>query len=143
MTYDLESVGWKRILVDGSPIMRNDLFHKSRTALCVSAPICQEQKEVHYITTNYTGGIIEYMDDDFIHSFHYDIFSSSDPFEIGIFNISMVKWDDFVDEVVLMHCIPLRDILGITPIRRINFFILDVEVWLYKKNSINTTCSSI
>ena len=130
MTYDLEAfLGWRRILVEGNPADRNNLFAKSPLAFSASAAVCKNRSKLHYANEKYTGGIIEFMDLDFLASWHADVFSSGDPFETGDFNISLVHWEEFDETMIsIIDCIPMHEILKTAGIKHINFFILDVEV---------------
>ncbi len=114
-------------------MLRNDLFTKSSASFSASAAICANQAQLHYSTVEYVGGVIEFMDHDFIESFHGEIYSSGDPFEIGEFNISLVHWKEFIDDgsIVVVDCLPLSTVLRESGIRHVNFFILDVEVIKY------------
>lgn len=123
MTYDYEKYfGWNRILVDGNPIYREPLRQQSPHAFGVIAAICESQSTVHYINTEYVGGILEFMSLQFMKDYHKQIYEAGNPHG----DLKSVDWTKFTN-VFTVDCMPLSHILHKAYAAHINFFILDVE----------------
>ena len=96
-------------------------------AYSVNGAVCEHETKVHYIHTqkNYTAGIAEFMSSEFLHKFHPLVYQAGSP--PG--DVSTVDWKRIpsADEI---DCIPLSKVLAQMSIRHVNFFVLDVEVWM-------------
>lgn len=67
MTYDLERLfGWKRIIIDGNPMYREPMKKNSPDSFSAIAAICETHTTVHYATSEYVGGILEFMGKQFM-----------------------------------------------------------------------------
>ncbi len=63
MTFELEnSLGWKRVIVEGDPRYRENLKLNSPSAFAVNAAICEKHMSVHFHQANYVGGILAIKD---------------------------------------------------------------------------------
>ena len=124
MTYEYEkSLNWKRILIEGNPVYRDDLAAKSPLAFSVNAAICANPSTVHYINLPYVGGIVEFMATDFIKTFHPALYNAGvPPGSIANVNFSTIP------NIVPVSCLPLSRVLGKAHVSHVNYFILDVEV---------------
>lgn len=125
MTQDYElKFNWKRVLIEGNPKYREHMIKRSPNSFSVNAAICEKHTTVHFVSTDYTGGIIEFMSDSFLRDYHNGLYNSCIP--PG--NISSL---DFVHSnytnVIKVACIPLNHILHRINVYHVNFFILDVE----------------
>ena len=126
MTRGLEDLfGWKRILVEGDPILRDDLRRLSPHAFTVSASICQQEGVYHYGIKGMVSGVIELMDMKFLEIFYKELLDTTSPRG----NWSSANWDIYgrKHQMPTISCVPLRTILYAARARHINFFILDVE----------------
>ena len=124
MTYEYEkSLNWKRILIEGNPVYRDDLLGKSPLAFSVNAAICANPSTVHYINVPYVGGIVEFMAADFIKNFHPALYDAGVP--PG--NLANVNFST-VPNIMPLSCLPLSRVLGKAHVSHVNYFILDVEV---------------
>lgn len=125
MTYDFErSFGWRRILVEGNPGYRSKLQRNSPLAFSANAAICSTATVVHYITSAYTGGIVEFMTPDFVRNFHTHLFNMTVP--PG--NLSSIDYSKIARLAKPVDCIPLSHVIEAARLKHINYFILDVEV---------------
>ena len=124
MTHEYEkSLNWKRILIEGNPTYRNDLAAKSPLAFSVNAAICANPSTVHYISLPYVGGIVEFMAEDFIKTFHPALYNAGvPPGSLANVNFSTIP------NIVPVACLPLSRVLGKAHVSHVNYFILDVEV---------------
>lgn len=122
MTVGLESLGWQRILVEGSPVYRDSLRRNSPAAFSVNAAICEKHQKVHFAQVEYVGGIVEFMAPAFLAQYHKQIHDAGSP--PG--NLSSVDWTKF-SAVAEIDCIPLALALHAAKVKHINLFILDVE----------------
>ena len=126
MTRGLEDLfGWKRILVEGDPTLRDNLRRLSPHAFTVSASICQQEGVYHYGMKGLMSGIIELMDIKFLEIFYKELLDTTSPRG----NWSSANWDIYgrKHQMPTISCVPLRTILYAARARHINFFILDVE----------------
>ncbi|RYH27803.1 FkbM family methyltransferase [archaeon] len=123
MTLDLEEyASWKRILIEGNPKYRHLLLVNSPNALSISAAICEKQHKVHFVDEEFTGGIVEFMQADFIKKFHHALYSAYNP--PG--DMLSMNWSSF-NHVTEVDCLPLSMIFQEIAIEHVNLFILDVE----------------
>jgi hypothetical protein len=127
-----EKFGWKRILIEANPLHRNGL-QKQMASFAVSAAICSDEKTLHYSLptdpkNHMTGGIVEFMQPNFVHQYHMEIFKC---YSVGgIFNISKVDWkcpEQKALTIIPVTCLPIARVLDHAHVTHINFFILDVE----------------
>eukprot|EP01038_Epipyxis_sp_PR26KG_P013746 gene13746-18437_t len=124
MTHGLEEVfGWKRILVEGDPSYRERMLRQCPNSFSANVAICEKHTTVHFLSTPYVGGIVEFMDIDFIKSYHPVLYNAMTP--VG--NISSIDWTLFVDRMKIVDCVPLSALIHKSHVKHINFFILDVE----------------
>eukprot|EP01038_Epipyxis_sp_PR26KG_P005995 gene5995-8254_t len=127
MTFDYEKVlGWKRILIEGDPKYRNSMIENSPLAFSVNAAICEQAAKVHFLSADYTGGIAEFMGNDFMKTYHRDIYDAA----TIPGNISSINWESLEGKnrkVSVIECLPLSLILKKAKVKHINWFILDVE----------------
>ena len=128
VTFDYEKVlGWKRILIEGDPKYRNSMIENSPLAFSVNAAICEQATKVHFLSADYTGGIAEFMGNDFMKTYHRDIYNAA----TIPGNISSINWESLEGKnrkVSVIECLPLSLILKKAKVKHINWFILDVEV---------------
>lgn len=125
MTRDYEdSMGWKRILIDGSPVYSKSLARNSPEAFGVVAAICEKEKEagMHFSPKEYVGGILEFMAKPFLKEYHEEVWKLGDP--PG--NLESIDWSR-TKNIKKVACIPMSAILKAARVRHINYFILDVE----------------
>jgi hypothetical protein len=90
----------------------------------VNAAICEHRGKVHFSHADYVGGIIEFMSQEFLKSYHNNVYIAGKPFG----NLSSVDWSSLGNQIEEVDCLPLNGILHKARIRHIHFFILDVEV---------------
>ena len=125
MTHEYElSFGWKRILIEGNPNYRQALLERNPNAFIVNAAICETQRTVHFATSPFVGGIVEFMALSFLMRFHGEIYEAGTP--PG--NITSTKWDTVLQYAKPIECIPLSHVLAKAHVSHINYLILDVEV---------------
>lgn len=105
---------------------RQAMIERSPLSFGVNAAICQHDTKVHFLRSEYVGGIVEFMGQDFMKSYHASIYNAGVP--PG--NVSSINWKNFADVVSEVPCIPLATVLHKSRLHHINFFILDVEVRL-------------
>ena len=117
------SLGWRRILIEGDPTYKANLNKHSPNAFNVNAAICANHGHVHFSGQGYTGGILEFMSTEFFRSYHPTIFKAGTP--PG--NLSSIDWSQ-LPQVQAVDCIPLSTVLHKARARHVNYFILDVEV---------------
>lgn len=110
----IRSLGWHRILVEGDPQHR-DKLSKNYESLAYSCAICDTPQIVHFIPGDRVGGIVEFMNEDFLRNFHKELLS-----------VPKNEWTSKT-AVKEIHCIPLSWIFEYRQIHHVNFFILDVE----------------
>ena len=125
MTRDYEdSMGWKRILIDGSPVYTKSLAQKSPEAFGVVAAICEKEKEtaMHFSPKEYVGGILEFMAKPFLKEYHNEVWKLGTP-EGELSNVDWSKTKNIKE----VPCVPMSSILRAARVRHINYFILDVE----------------
>jgi hypothetical protein len=120
-----KTLGWRRILIEGDPTYKDNLLKHSHEAFIVNAAICANQARVHFSDQTYTGGILEFMSNEFFKTYHTKIYSAGVP--PG--NLSSIDWNQF-PHVKVVDCIPLSTVLHKARARHVNYFILDVEVRL-------------
>lgn len=124
MTKGLEQVmGWKRILIEGNPAYWPKMKTKSPKAYAVGAAVCETARQVHYVSADYVGGIVEFMSEAFFAGGHLPRIRAAIEKAGGV---EAVDWGQF-DHVHRVPCVPLAQILQAAAIRHVNFFILDVE----------------
>ena len=128
----LVGLGWKRVLIEGSPQFREDL-RRWKDSYAYNAAICERECTVHYaVNSNYfVSGIIEFMPSDYIKKWYKGNYKLG--LEAGgVFNVSKVDWGQVKSKRkrVTLHklqCIPMYDILSHSQLSHINLMILDVE----------------
>ena len=118
-----EKFKWKRIVVEGNPLYREGLQSKSPLAFDVNAAICSNPSTMHYSPREYVGGLLEFMSQDFLRSFHTAIYQNCTPHG----NLSSIDFTLF-KEVIPVACIPLSQVLHRAHVKHVNYFVLDVEV---------------
>lgn len=131
-TVDLEEFGWKRILIDGSPIYKEELKKLSPNAFDVVGAICKEDtnRVVHYDMTTFTGGILEFMSKDFLKQYHKPVWDQSDNGDLTNVNWahpSLSKSAKPPVHIEIVDCVSMNSILKRAHVDHVNFFILDVE----------------
>jgi len=108
--------GWHRILVEGSPTFAKGLAANAIHAFAFTCAICDDTREVHYVSSNTTnGGIAEFMSPHFVKAFHKELLS-----------VDHKQWST-LPHVQKVACFPLAKLLETTQIKHINAFIVDVE----------------
>jgi len=108
---------WHRILVEANPLYSSMLSKDSPDAISFGAAICSSQQNVHYIShrVGAVGGIIEFMAESFVRTWHPNVF-----------NKTSVQWEK-IHSVSIVKCVPLSTIITETNVKHVNLFILDVE----------------
>jgi hypothetical protein len=102
----------------------------SPKAYSVNAPICKHHQTVHFVYTQYIGGIVEFMSQDFLKQYHPTLYYAGVP--PG--NLSSIDWSKMPSgSIESLKCLPMSTILRYTKKHHINYFVLDVEVRLIKK----------
>jgi hypothetical protein len=125
MTTEYEKqLNWKRILIEGNPSYRKSLVEKSPLAFSVNAAICANQSTVHFAFSEYVGGIVEFMGQSFMKEYHGGVYNSCTP--PG--NVSSLNFTIMSKLVTPVECIPLSHVLHKAHVKKVNYFILDVEV---------------
>ena len=123
MTYEYEkSLGWRRILIDANPTFRASLLEQSPLAFSANAAICAKQTKVHYVIATYVGGILEFMETNYMKKYHTDLYYAAIP--PG--NVSSLNFEKY-SHIKLVECTPLSRILKKAQITHVNYFMLDVE----------------
>ena len=80
MTYAYEKdLSWRRILIEGNPGFKDSMKDESPLSFSVNAAICSTHSTVHFVGNNNVGGIIEFMQDHFLKSWHKDIYNACSP----------------------------------------------------------------
>jgi len=110
-----DSLGWHRVLVEGSPLNAKDLAANSPNAFAFTCAICDTARYVHYKSAGPVGGIVEFMNPKFLHDFHPKLLT-----------LEPSQWHT-VPDVQRVACFPLGKLLAATNIYHINAFIVDVE----------------
>lgn len=125
MTHGLESFfDWKRILIEGNPSYRESMPKYSPHALSINAAICEKEGPIHYVVNHlwgdYVSGIIEFMEPDFLATFHpslkYDRSTGQ-----------LIVSDEKLETVYNSSCIRLSTALALAKVVHVNYFLLDVE----------------
>jgi hypothetical protein len=116
-------LAWKGILIEASPQSFEILPHKRPNQISVHAAICGEARDVHWADSTVKGfdhtsvvsGIAE-----FLHPEHRARFQTK-------VVDTQLTWEQHVDRLPVVRCLPLGVILGALDAFHINFFVLDVE----------------
>jgi hypothetical protein len=105
---------------------RTTLPTQSPRAFSFCSAVCEKESTVHFSTTDYAGGILEFMGTDFMKSYHKDVFDAcTPPGNISsVADWSLVKLER---PVIKIPCLPLAMLLRRARVSHVNFFILDVE----------------
>jgi hypothetical protein len=139
-TFEYERIlGWRRILIEGNPTYHDDLMKNSPLAFSVNAAICSNPSVVHYAQSDYVGGIVEFMSQSFMQTFHGRIYNNCKP--PG--NLTSFDWSTVKDWVKPVECIPMSHVLRKAHVKHINYFILDVEVRTPLSNKHTTYCHAL
>jgi hypothetical protein len=116
-------LAWRGILIEASPQSFEILPHKRPNQISVHAAICGEARDVHWADSTVKGfdhnsvvsGIAE-----FLHPEHRARFQTK-------LVDTQLTWEQNVDRLPVVRCLPLGVILGALEAFHINFFVLDVE----------------
>mmetsp|Transcript_14303 Transcript_14303/g.21414 ORF Transcript_14303/g.21414 Transcript_14303/m.21414 type:complete len:318 (+) Transcript_14303:111-1064(+) len=113
----VKSLGWHRILVEGSPSYKRDLQAKAKDSFAWSAAVCNHAQFVHYVDRGHKGinGILEFMDPRFMQSFHRKFLY-----------LNRTEWAKS-SSVTVMPCFPLRMMFKRMRLTHVHYFSLDVE----------------
>jgi hypothetical protein len=123
-TFEYEKkLNWRRILVEGDPSYKANLLKESPKAFVANAAICSNHGHVHFSDQAYTGGILEFMSDEFFKTYHGPVYNSGTP--PG--DLKSIDWSKHA-HVKEIDCIPMSAVLHKARVRHVNYFILDVEV---------------
>lgn len=120
------SIGWHRILIEGSPVWRADLL-QWRESFTYNAAVCESERLVHYAMNRnfFVSGIIEFMTEQFLSKWYKRVYAlAKGPNDT--FNITNIDWRD-LKKVHEIKCLPLAKILSHAQVNVVNFMILDVE----------------
>eukprot|EP01032_Pedospumella_encystans_P011205 gene11205-13044_t len=133
-TFEYEkTLKWRRILVEGDPTYKANLLKESSQAFIANAAICADRGLVHFSDQAYTGGILEFMSDEFFRTYHFPVYKSGVP--PG--NLSSIDFTKHA-HVKTIDCIPMSLVLHKAHVRHVNYFVLDVEgAEMQVLNSIN------
>lgn len=124
MTYDLEeSFQWNRILIEGDPKYRPGMIKHSPKSFSVNGLICEDTAKMHFALSDYVGGVLEFMADEFMKTYHKEVYEAGTP--PG--NVSSVNWASIKSNVAELYCMPLQHVMHRAHVKHVNFFILDVE----------------
>lgn len=135
-TFEYEkNLGWRRILIEGNPSYKNGLIQNSPLSFSVNAAICSNPSIVHYAQYDYVGGIVEFMSQSFMQTFHGRIFHNCVP--PG--NLTSFNWSTVSDWVLPLQCIPMSHVLHRAHVKHVNYFILDVEVNIFVRKKHSTS----
>lgn len=128
-TFEYEkTLKWRRILVEGDPTYKANLLKESSQAFIANAAICADRGLVHFSDQAYTGGILEFMSDEFFRTYHFPVYKSGVP--PG--NLSSIDFTKHA-HVKTIDCIPMSLVLHKAHVRHVNYFVLDVEVCFIAK----------
>ena len=110
-----EYLGWRGVLIEGSPLSYPRLVGNRKDDICVHAAACDVSREVHFIGADLSpdvpvqtmvSGIVEFMPEKFIETWYQDA---------------------NLDAAVKIPCLPLSHILTKVGLKHIDFMSLDVE----------------
>jgi hypothetical protein len=128
----LESIGWKRVLIEGIPEFKDSLA-LWKDAFVYNAAVCEEATKVHYAVNNnfFVSGIIEFMPPEYLEKWYKGIYKmASAPGKA--FDLSRIEWSNVKSkrnrvEIHQIECLPMSTILEHSGLKHINFMILDIE----------------
>ena len=127
----MQHFGWRRILVEANPVLRDRLQSLPGKVWAVNAAICENATNVHYraLKSNdakfsLTGGIIEFMSNRFARKMH-NVKLMKDP----VTHKAVIDYEALARDpnVHVIQCLPLKEILSEAQVTRVNLFVLDVE----------------
>eukprot|EP00611_Tribonema_gayanum_P022788 TRINITY_DN4657_c0_g1_i3.p1 TRINITY_DN4657_c0_g1~~TRINITY_DN4657_c0_g1_i3.p1 ORF type:complete len:252 (-),score=57.56 TRINITY_DN4657_c0_g1_i3:141-896(-) len=111
-------MGWRGVLIEASPANHVRLVGNRPNAIRMHSAVCREDAQVHYMELDDQAvkGIYEFMAPSFMQRWHPDFAQrvATDP--------------SVLDELPVVHCLPLWRILQLLHIEHINFFEFDVVV---------------
>ena len=98
--------GWKGLLIEPNMAEFQHLVQNRDRNVCVNAAVCASTRDLHFIDKFAVGGIYEFMTDSFQQTWHPEV---------------------VVENLPVIPCFPLAEILERLQLRHIDFFSLDVE----------------
>ena len=104
-----EYLGWRGVLIEGSPLSYPRLVGNRKDDICVHAAVCDVSREVHFMGADLqtmVSGIVEFMPEKFVETWYKDA---------------------NLDAAVKIPCLPLSHILKNVGLKHIDFMSLDVE----------------
>ena len=108
--YFEQSLGWRGVLIEGSPVLYQKLRANRPEAITVNAMICAEPRQLHWIeTSNAIGGAWELMQDGFKKVKH------------------PTMTDEKVAELPTVPCVRLDSVMARFGVTHVDLFSLDVE----------------
>jgi FkbM family methyltransferase len=111
-TWMFEKVlGWSGVLIEPSPPEYEKLKAARPNQLTVNSAVCDSPTMVHFIANKAVGGIYEFMEPEFVRRWH----------------AKYAQNPGLIDELPLVLCMPLSDVLHRFGIKHIDFWSLDVE----------------
>lgn len=133
-----EEFGWRRILLEGSPMHRAGLATQTN-AFSANVAMCKNGT-VHYSVSSaipMTSGILEFMPPKFMKQYHREIYNlvvaSSQAHDHShalesSFDVSSVDWNKLAHlEIISVPCVQMDTVLEVVGVTHVNAFILDVE----------------
>ena len=110
-----EYLGWRGVLIEGSPLSYPRLVGNRKDDICVHAAACNVSREVHFMSADLSpditletmvSGILKFMPEEFLETWYKDA---------------------KLDAAVKILCLPLSHILPKVGLKHIDFMSLDVE----------------
>ena len=132
-SYELQMMmGWKRVLIEGSPAWRKQL-KRWTSAYVYNCAVCEKEQKVHYIVNKnfFVSGILEFMTPEYVKKWYKGIYKLGLG-EDGIYdmvNLNQTQLDKLPKwaKPIAISCLPMSTLLKHSGLHHINFMILDVE----------------
>ena len=120
--------GWKRVLIEGSPVWRQDL-KKWTDSYVYSTAVCETERTVHYAVNKnfFVSGIIEFMTAEYVQKWYRGLYKMGTVAGQHQYSVANMKWDQVGKWVQEIQCLPMSRILMHSGLEHINLMILDVE----------------
>ncbi|KAK9866147.1 hypothetical protein WJX84_002252 [Apatococcus fuscideae] len=101
-----KALGWRGMLIEASPQQYYRMIGNRKDDIGLLVAACDTYKDVHFVDTGTSGGILEFMSEAFKSTWHKDL-----------------AHEDMVD----IPCMPLSSILSKFGVHQLDFWSLDVE----------------
>jgi len=113
----LLSLGWNRVLIEGSPFFKDRLKSNSPDAFSFIAVVCPDGQNVSFLHSRGNGGVVDIMSNQFLRMHNINGISSED----------VKKLPNIIRKECISMASIFRSIYKISKINHIHLFILDVE----------------